>query len=255
MALPLFWEMLTALGASGAAGGIVRAVVEDARTANIVTLPFTCRQVPLGWFGDALVGACAAVVGYTFFNVLGDPSGELHAASIRAVGFGIASGYAGTRILNAMLEKFPQEKLDILAAKQEALRLIDSKKYGLAARKFREVLARAPEDVQAKANLALALSYTGPQGEAEAVRLLEEVVRIAPGNDEAWYNLACIRAVLSNPHCLDESVLDALEKAINLNEDWRAYVKTDSDFNRFRRPDACARYQQITGDTLTKPLS
>jgi Flp pilus assembly protein TadD len=73
-----------------------------------------------------------------------------------------------------MFERFPQENIDILSAKQEAIRLFDSGKLGLAARRFRDILARAPEDAQVKANLALALSYTGPEGEREAIWLLEE---------------------------------------------------------------------------------
>ena len=248
------WQILLALVFAGGLGGLVRSIIEDTRTDNVITLPVTRQTVALGWVGDALVGGCAAIVAYTFFNVLGATPGQTVAPDIvRLAGFGIASGYAGARILNAMLDKFPQEKLDLLAAKQDALRLYDAGKYSMAAKKFREIVAADPSDIQSKANLALALSYMGEDGVKEALSLLGEVVKAEPKNDEAWYNIACIRAVARYRHFSDQEVFDALRKAFEINPDWKSYLKTDKDFNRFRAPPS-EEYKSLTGDTATKPL-
>ena len=245
-------RILLALVLSGAMGGFVRAIVEETRTDNNVTLPFSRRVVALGCTGDTLIGACAAVVGYTFFNVLGSTSAP---EVIKLIGFGIASGYAGARILNAMLEKFPQQKIDILASKQEAFRLFDAGKYPMAVRKFREILTMDPSDIQSKANLALSLSYTGEDGVKEALSLFDEVTQADPKNDEAWYNTACIRAIATFRKFTDQEVLEVLRKAIDVNADWKAYIKSDKDFNRFRQTPPLAEYQAISGDEATQPIA
>ena len=249
------WQILFALMCAGGLGGIVRAIVENARTENVITLPVSRRTLALGWLGDALIGGCAAIVAYNFFNVLTASQSSATAPEfVRLAGFGIAAGYAGARILNAMLDKFPQQKLDRLAAEQEALRLHSSGKYAMAARKFRELLAADPSDQQTRANLALSLSYTGDEGLKEAIALLDEVIKAEPKRDEAWYNLACLRAVAKHRSYSDEEVFEPLRKALELNADWKSYLAKDVDFDRFRTSPAHAEYQALSGDTATAPL-
>ena len=249
------WQILFALMCAGGLGGIVRAIVENARTENVITLPVSRRTLALGWLGDALIGGCAAIVAYNFFNVLtASQTSATAPEAVRLAGFGIAAGYAGARILNAMLDKFPQQKLDRLAAEQEALRLHSSGKYAMAARKFRELLAADPSDQQTRANLALSLSYTGDEGLKEAIALLDEVIKAEPKRDEAWYNLACLRAVAKHRSYSDEEVFEPLRKALELNADWKSYLAKDVDFDRFRTSPAHAEYQALSGDTATAPL-
>jgi hypothetical protein len=248
--------VLLGLFLTGGAGGLVRAIVEDTRTENALTLPFSRKTVALGWFGDALIGGCASIVGYTFFNVLGTTTPSTTMPDIvKLAGFGIASGYAGARILNAMLDRFPERKLNLLAAKQDALRLHESGKYLFAARRFREILSQDPTDLQSKANLALSLSYTGEDGIKEALTLLDEVVRTDPKNAEAWYNIACMRAVATFKNFSHDEVLQPLKKAIDLDADWKQYLATDKDFNRFRVSPSIDPYVSLTGDKSTSPIT
>ncbi|HEX8987687.1 MAG TPA: tetratricopeptide repeat protein [Rhodocyclaceae bacterium] len=246
--------VLTVLFGFGGIGGIVRAIIEDSRTENSVTMPFSKRLLALGWVGDLLVGGAAAIVGYTFFDMLGTGTGDKIPGTVKLAGFGIAAGYAGARILNAMLDKFPERKLDLLAAKQDALRLLQSHKYLLAARRFRDIVAQDPSDVQARASLALALSYTGEDGIREALELLDKVVADDPNNAEAWYNLACIRAIATFRQFSDDEVLTPLKKAIDLDPVWAQNLKTDKDFNRFRTAQPNVPYQKLTGDLATAAI-
>lgn len=247
--------ILVDLSVAGGIGGLVRAIVEDTRTDNELTMPFSRKRIALGWLGDALIGGCAAVVGYTFFNVLSASASTAGPDIVKLAGFGIAAGYAGARILNAMLDKFPERKLDLLAARQEALRLYGSRKYALAARKFRDILSQDPSDLQTKANLALSLSWTGDDGVREAISLLEDVLKADPKNAEAWYNLACIRSVANFRQFSDDEVLEPLRKAIELDGTWREYARSDDDFDRFRHAPPCAAYLALTGDDASSPIA
>ncbi|MCU7374205.1 hypothetical protein PEC18_26065 [Paucibacter sp. O1-1] len=218
-------------------------------------MPFKRKVWNLGFLGDMLIGGCAALVGYTFFNSFGNgyvPSKD--ADIVKLVGFCIATGYAGARILNAALEKFPDKRLTKLELQQEAVRLHDAGKYDLAARKFRQALELNPEDLQTKANLALSLSYLGDAGAQEALKLLAEVVETKPTDSEAWYNIACIRAISTKPVFSDDAVLDPLRKAFEISSSWKQYCWTDEDLDRFRIPGGHSAYRALTGDEAVVPL-
>jgi len=249
------WDFMAVLFLAGSLGGVVRAIVENDRTENCITIPLWNKQVALGFAGDVLIGGCTSLVGYTFFNVLTSSQGGAETITVKLVGFGIACGYAGTRILNAALDKILAGKVAAIEKKAEnanlkadAVRFYASKQYAQAAKIYQKIVDSDPSDSAAKLNLALSLSYTGAPGEEQALKLLEELVASNSRNSDAWYNIACIRAVATFKKFDANDVLTPLKKSLELDPSLKDYPSKDEDFDDFREEGNSA-YAELTGDT------
>ena len=63
-----------------------------------------------------------------------------------------------------------------------------------------------------------------------AIACLEQVLKLNPDDELAWYNKACAYALQNN---LDLAI-DSLQKAIALNPKYREMAKEDRDFDNLK---------------------
>lgn len=96
--------------------------------------------------------------------------------------------------------------------------------HGEAIRAYEEVIRLQPNLAEAWCNKGNRLVHLKLQN--EALTFFEEAVKFKPAYAHAWYNAACIYAFRNEK----DNVLNALHKALNLDNKYKQEAKTDKYF-------------------------
>ena len=209
-------------------------------------MPWTGRQIEIGFLGDIFVGMAAGNAVFFFaaslFNVKLDGV-TLDGATpvsdhMRIITLAMLSGFAGIRALSAMsskvLEKISSldERVDQIEKSEkisEVLRQADmllSQNPDQAMALYGQVLSLNPANRQAMIGKSKALRRLARL--KEAIEILTEIIKDDPKAERALYNRACYKN-LSGSYKKEE-VLDDLKKAIALFPFYRQYALADPDF-------------------------
>jgi hypothetical protein len=250
---------------SGAFGGLIMGF--DSSRPNKVNLPFRSgRSVPLGMFGDMLIGAAASLaisfVTDPLFNTTpdDDPFGKSRGV-VRLVSLGVISGFAGIKVLTSMSDlpirlinasraqimdqvQEQDRSRELIRQVEDTLREVDQRAktdeaaaqadLDKAEQAIEQVLKHLPDDprslvVSAKVFRRKAELNVGGKADPwwqSAIDVLTNALRIDPTYDRAHYNRACYYALIKK----EKEALADLKQAVALFAPNRVFARGDSDF-------------------------
>ncbi|MES2469977.1 MAG: hypothetical protein V4675_21985 [Verrucomicrobiota bacterium] len=240
------YHLVAALIVGGGFGGFLAAF--GSSSLHQLSLPHTDGRWSLGFIGDILIGVGSAIAAYALLTNVLPPDKTAPDYAIRVAGFGLATGFAGLKIMRKVSLDFLKEKQDSLSSDLTVVRLVErgrdelnKKRYASAVDTFEKALALSPHDIESKLLYATALSFKESSQHKRPVKLLKEVIASQPDNSKAHYNMACIMA-LNTPEYTMAEIFDSLEQAVALDTDYAMYAKGDPDWDALRSD---GRFQQI----------
>lgn len=106
------------------------------------------------------------------------------------------------------------------------------KQYTEAEAAYKKALYFDPDSAEAEIGVAVTMSYISSKNLDDSIKILTNVISKNPNSSKAYYNRACIRALLKDD--LSKQLwLDDLKKAIEIDPIYREYAKKDKDFEKY----------------------
>ena len=236
-------RIILLISACGAFGGLVCGLSATSRYR--LRMPWTGRQIEIGFLGDIFVGTAAGNAVFFFaaslFNVKLDGMTSDGATPVadhmRIMTLATLSGFAGIRALSAMsskvLEKITSldERMDQIEKSEkisEILRQADmvlDQNPGQAMALYSQVISIVPANRRAMIGKSKALRRMARL--KEAIEILTEIIKDDSKAEQALYNRACYKNLSGYPR---EEILDDLKKAIAQLPFYRQKALIDPDF-------------------------
>ncbi len=230
----------------GAVGGFVGRIVDRSRAPNTVELP-NGKSVPLGFFGDMIMGGVAAVIGYYFLSLAGDivkssAFTTTQASPLSLCAIGAIVGAGGRTVIvtirRSIMAKISQvdEKVETLERRREFDKAVslgnqnyERGAYDLALLHYQhahKLFEDTPEPV-----LNQAKCYRQMGQIKRAITLCREERLKHPSDLRAAYNLACYMTLEGGS---EDEAIDLLRWVVDQAVEYQNLIDLDSDLASIR---------------------
>ena len=235
---------ISCLIAAGATGGLLYGLTDYQQLS--IRWPGRSTPIPVGCAGDMLIGCCGSIgvfiLAGNLLNIAWEWVPERTGETLKVLALGIVAGFAGLTLLHQLRQSVLSStaiRSEIAGLKrsdeaqrfsEEGLHFYFEQQYRLALDAFSRSLAREPDAVDVLLRQAMTLKRLDKT--ADALTVVERVVKLVPKNARAWYNRACYRCLVDPAD--EEAIVADLRCAVQLNPEYRGIAAKDADFESIR---------------------
>lgn len=235
---------------AGGLGGLAFAFTSGS-SKNELTLPGG-QELYLGFIGDVISGAAAALAMYAFagpllsvdITNLGEPS-----LLFKVIGISVIAGFAGISLLRKLSSSLSAEAVKVNEKIDKISEAIDrrensedyvsqgdmfaeKKEYPMAISYYNKAIKVDATNKEAYVQKGRALKRK--HNYKEAIECINEALNIDPSYERALYNRACYRTLNGEYMKHKNLILDDLKKSIQYFSDRKIHAQKESDFDSIK---------------------